>query len=51
MNKTALHVPHAEAPEPRVRELARDAVCLMVFSVGVSVSLMCGMLAIATLVH
>jgi len=51
MNNTTLHVASREGEQPRVRELARDAVCLMAFSVGVSVSLMCGILAIATLVH
>ena len=51
MSNTALWLPPQDNCEPRVRELARDAVYLMAFSVGVSASLMCGILVIATLVH
>ncbi len=39
------------ADDRRVRDLARDALCVMAFSVVASFSLVCLLVALTTLVH
>jgi hypothetical protein len=42
---------HAAQQDRRVRELARDALSVMAFSVGASITLVCGLVALSSLVR
>lgn len=52
MTSTAQELQNRTAPhDRRVRELARDALSVMAFSVGASVLLVCALVALSSLVR